>query len=69
MYGGLGVKVNMHESCIMGEDCEPICFAMRLWLEKKPKDPQIEPHGWRRHYMGWYIGGLSSQVYICGLNI
>ena len=45
-----------------------VCFFMCGW--QKPKRPQFEPHGWRRHYMvQYYIGSLGSPVYIYGCNL
>ena len=45
--------------------------ARRLWTHlfcvcgrQKPEDPQIEPHGWRRHYTGRYKRSGISCVYL-----
>ena len=41
-----------------------VCFCVCGW--QKPKDPQIEPHGWQPHYLGWYRSGFSSiYLWIC----
>ena len=63
IYCGLCVKINM---CKMQRDVQ------RLWAHffyvcgwQKPKDPQFDSHGWRRHYTGRYTMSGISLVYLC----
>ena len=37
-----------------------ICFCVRGW--QKIEAPQFAPHGWRRHYTGWYRRSVISLV-------
>ena len=32
---------------------------------QNPEDSQFEPHGWQRHYTGWYMRSGISRVYQC----
>ena len=44
-----------------------VCFCGCGW--QNPEYPQLELHGWRRHYTGHGIGNLGSPFYICGLAL
>ena len=65
IYCGLSVQINMREiphgaqSSWVHFDC--VCFCM--CGQQKSKYPQLELHGCRRHYTGWYrrsgISGLN----------
>ena len=65
MYCGLSVKTNRRKT----PHGTPrlwthlFCVYSCVYCWQKGKDPHIEPHGWRCHYTGWYMGSL---LYICG---
>ena len=41
-----------------------VCICFRLCGQQKPKYSQLEPHGWRRHYMGRYRSSGISFLYL-----
>ena len=45
MYCGMRVKTKKRKM---------LRGALRSWAQQKSEGPQIEPHGWRRHYTGRY---------------
>ena len=40
------------------------CIYFCVCGSQKHEDPQIEHHGWRRHYPGWYRRSGISGIYI-----
>ena len=52
--------------CRTCQDRECICFAFVVaCVVCKTRRPHIEPHGWRRHYTGWFRRSGISGVYLC----
>ena len=62
-------KQSCVKSCPAREDRERICFVFAFACgQQNPEDPQIEPHGWRRHYTGRYRKYGNSGVYLWMLS-
>ena len=60
MHCGLSVKINMREK--PGTHFVCVCFHVRG--QQKPKYPQLELQGWRRHYTGRYRNIGISGLYL-----
>ena len=50
--------------CTVHGDREHICFVFIFACVVNTQRPQIELHGWRRHYTGWYREAGISGVYL-----
>ena len=53
-------KQSHAKSCAAHFFCVCFCVCVR----QKHEDPQIEPHGWRRHYIGRYRESGISPLYL-----
>ena len=64
IYCGLSVKINMRKTPLhmARKGCGRIRFA--CVVSKSPKTSNLSPHGWRRHYTGWYMKFGISLVYL-----
>ena len=64
-YCGLSVKINTRKTPHGARRSWAHLFWVCLHCmccRQIPKDPQFEPHGWWRHYTGWYRRSGISRV-------
>ena len=68
IYCSLSVKISTRKSQHIMRRSWRHCFAFVFCVcrQQKPKDPQFEPHDWRRHYTGAAVYKVWDLPYICG---